>query len=304
MDDESIILDEDEIASEQILQRKRKAPVVKTGTSPADILKAASQALATLREKCPLVQCITNHVTSGFVADALLALGASPVMTEDMGESTRFTSSIDAMLVNTGTITKSQSDAMRAAVASANMGGKPWTLDPVAVGALPMRTFICKELVRRFPAIIRGNPSEIAFLAGSETAGHGVDTLPIDESAIITAGTRLAGVTHSAVIVSGAKDYVAVEGAPVTVVANGSPMMTRISGSGCVQGAIAAAFTGALGGRARWESALAASIVVGIAGEMASSAKWPGSFRAAFLDALAAITPGDVVKRGKVSSVK
>ena len=178
----------EDIDGDEIIIRKKKAPEQRTGVTAASVLKTAAESLEALRAKRPLVQCMTNTVSSNFTANALLALGATSVVVEDMGEASQFTSSADSILVNVGTVTKPQADAMRAAVSHANSLGHPWALDPAGVGALPLRTFTVKELMRRFPSIIRGNASEIAFLAGAETAGRGVSgdarrTRPLGERA-------------------------------------------------------------------------------------------------------------------------
>ncbi len=286
---------------EDVVLRRKKEPVKKAGITADGLVKTAADALAQLRSKKPLVQCLTNYVAANFSANALLALGASPAMIEDMGEATQFAKVADALLVNVGTVTKAQSEAMRAAVSHANMSSHPWILDPVAVGVLSARTFIAKELMRRFPAVIRGNASEILFLAGAETGGRGVDSAVSSDEAVVSA-SRLSGVTHAAVLVTGETDYVTAEGAPVAVIKNGHPLLTRVTGTGCVQGAIGAAFLGVLGGKARYEASVAMALVVSIAGEMAAEkASTPGSFQVAFIDALDAITPQDIMKRAKVS---
>ncbi len=286
---------------DDVILRRKKEPVKKTGITAEGLVKTAADALAQLRSKKPLVQCLTNYVAANFSANALLALGASPAMVDDMGEATQFAKIADSLLVNVGTVTKSQGEAMRAAVSHANMSSHPWILDPVAVGVLSARTFIAKELMRRFPAVIRGNASEILFLAGAETGGRGVDSVVSSDEAVLSAA-RLSGVTHAAVLVTGETDYVTAEGAPVVVIKNGTPLLTRITGAGCVQGAVCAAFLGTLGGKARYEAAAASALVIAIAGEMAAEkATAPGSFHAAFIDALDAITPQEIVKRAKLS---
>lgn len=293
----------EDFSDDELIIRRKKAPEQKTDVTAANVLKIAADALRALRAKKPLVQCMTNVVASNFTANALLALGAAPTMVEDMGEASQFTKVADSLLVNVGAVTKPQADAMRAAVSHANMGGKPWVLDPVGVGALPLRTFTAKELMRRFPALIRGNASEINFLVNNEVGGRGVDTTVTSDD-VAQSAARLAGVTHAAVLVTGETDYVAAEGAPLVAVANGSPLMARVTGLGCAQGAIAAAFLGTLGGKARWESTLAAALVVAIAGEQtAVKAKGPGTFVPAFLDALDSLKPEDVLKLGKVKIV-
>ena len=293
--------DQADFADDELIIRKKKQPEQKTGVTAAGVLKTAAEALEALRAKGPLVQCMTNAVAADSTARALKALGAAYAMVEDMGEASQFTSVMDGLLVNVGTATKPQTDAMRAAVSHANMGGKPWVLDPVGVGALPLRTFIVKELMRRFPALIRGNADEINFLVHNTLPARGK---ALTSDAVAQDAARLAGVTHAAVLLTGATDYVAAEGAPLVAVENGAPLMAHVAGLGCAQGAIGAAFLGALGGKARWEGAFATALTVALAGERAAAAaKGPGSFMPAFLDALDALTPDDVRKHGKVKIV-
>lgn len=288
----------DDFSDDELIIRKKKEPERRTGVTEAGVLKTVADALDAVRAKRPLVQCMTG-VAAGPLSDGVLrALGAEGAMVEDMGEASQFTALADALLVNVGTITKPQSDAMRAAVSHANMGGRPWTLDPVGVGALPLRTFTVKELMRRFPALIRGNAAEISFLVTNQVAARGAAPA---EAAVAQNAVRLAGVTRAAVLVTGETDFVAAEGTPVVAIGNGSPLMARAAGLGCAQGAAGAAFLGALGAKARWEGALATALVVALAGERAAEkAHGPGSLVPAFLDALDALRPDDVLKRGKV----
>ncbi len=296
--------DMDDYSSDELIVRKKKTPEKRTGVTAASVLRTAADALDALRKKRPLVHCLTGHVAAHFSANALLSLGGSSAMVEDMSEVPQFVKVADGLLVNTGTVTKAQTEAMRAAVSHANMNGKPWVLDPVAVGSLPLRTFIAKELMRRFPAMIRGNASEILFLAGNEDSMvRGVESTASSDATIQQAW-RLACVTRAAVLVTGATDYVAAEGTPVVAVSNGSPMMSRVAGIGSAQGAFGAAFLGTLGSKARWEAAVATALVTSIAGELAAAkASSPGAYQMAFLDALDAIRPEDVVKRGRVKLV-
>lgn len=288
----------EDFSDDELIIRRKKAPEQRTGVTGSGVLRTVADALDALRAKGPLVQCMTNTVSSFLTANALRALGAASAMVEDLGEASQFTAVADSLLVNVGTITKPQSDVMRAAVSHANMGGKPWVLDPVGVGALPLRTFTAKELMRRFPALIRGNAAEIMFLVNNQIVPRG-EARAIPGETLAQCASRLAGVTRAAVLVTGAVDYVAAEGTPVVAIENGADVMARVTGVGCAQGAIGAAFLGALGAKARWESALSAALVVALAGEQAK-AKGPGSFIPAFLDQLDALRPDDVLKLGKV----
>jgi hydroxyethylthiazole kinase len=253
--------------------------VVRTSSSP-------STALADLRSTPPLVQCITNAVVTNFTANALLALGASPAMCDIPGEAGLFARVAGGVLVNLGTPTAEQRDAAREAVAA----GTPWVLDPVAVGALPVRTALAHELLEARPAIVRGNASEILALAGAGAGGRGVDSTDSPEAAL-DAARALAIRTGGTVAVSGPVDLV-VDADRVARVSGGSVLLTRVTGGGCALGAAMAAL---LAVTDAFTAATTASAIWAVASERAEAASGgPGSFAVAFLDALAAITPADL----------
>ena len=129
------------------------------------------------RQQSPLVFCLTNTVVTNFTANVLLASGASPAMTDLPGEAGPFAKAASAVLVNLGTPSTEQLAAMEEAVQSASAAGTPWILDPVAVGALLVRTDFARRIARQRPALIRGNASEILALAGRQSASRGVDAL-------------------------------------------------------------------------------------------------------------------------------
>lgn len=130
----------------------------------------AVRTLQDFRILSPLTHCMTNDVVQSFTANTLLALGASPAMVIEPEEARQFAALASALLINVGTLTQPRAHAMRAAVEQANSAKTPWTLDPVAVGALEYRRRFCLELLALTPAAIRGNASEILALAG-ESAG-------------------------------------------------------------------------------------------------------------------------------------
>ncbi|RIJ43535.1 hydroxyethylthiazole kinase, partial [Clavibacter michiganensis subsp. insidiosus] len=138
------------------------------GPSSADLLRL-------LRERQPLVQCITNAVVTGFTANVLLALGAAPAMTDVPTEAGPFARIASGLLVNLGTPHAEQREATVEAAHAAREAGTPWVLDPVAVGALPVRTRLAHELVALSPTIVRGNASEVIALATGGAGGRGVD---------------------------------------------------------------------------------------------------------------------------------
>ncbi len=104
--------------------------------------------LERLRRTSPLTHVITNDVVTGFTANVLLALGAAPAMITAPEEAGTFAAMASALSVNVGTLTSTQAATIRIAVQAANQAKTPWVLDPVAVGVLPYRTELCRELLK------------------------------------------------------------------------------------------------------------------------------------------------------------
>ncbi len=236
----------------------------------------------------PLVHCLTNIVVAGFTANVLLALGASPAMFENAEEAGPFARVAGAVLVNLGTLSGEREAAMRAAAAGAHSAARPWVLDPVAVGALEHRTLLAHELLNHRPAIIRGNASEIASLAGvSGAAGRGVDS-KVGSAAAVRPAQELARASGAVVAVSGAVDYVT-DGQQVLEVSGGDILMTRVTGVGCALGAVMAAILAV--GSDPLRAAQDASAILKEAGNRAASPPppGPGTYAVRLLDSLGAL---------------
>jgi len=228
---------------------------------------------------------MANDVVQTFTANVLLALGASPAMVIDAGEAAQFSAIADALLINVGTLTEPRAAAMQAAVESAVRAGKPWTLDPVAVGALTLRSQFCQQLLAHHPAAIRGNASEIMALAGMSGGGRGVDTTD-SAAAALPAAQALARQVNAIVAVTGEVDYVT-DGQRIVAVTGGDPLMTRVVGTGCALSAVVAASCALPGDRL--DNVASACALMKRAGGIAASGRGPGSFVPAFLDALYAL---------------
>jgi hydroxyethylthiazole kinase len=264
-----------------------------------------AELLEAVRARSPLVQCITNTVVQNVTANVLLALGASAAMVDVPTEAGPFARVADALLVNTGTPHAEPRVASVEAATAAVEHGTPWVLDPVAVGSLPVRTALARDLLAIGPTVLRGNASEVLALLGASTGGRGVDsTAGTDDAraAAVDAAGRLVG----AVAVSGPVDLVAGSGAPgwsgtVVRVANGSELLTRITGGGCALGAVIAAFT-AVSPEDPGAAAVAGTLVHTVAAELAAAdAGGPGTFQPLFLDRLASLTPEDVLRVARVT---
>ncbi|MGE9549626.1 hydroxyethylthiazole kinase [Erwinia amylovora] len=243
----------------------------------------AAASLTLFRHTAPLVHCLTNEVVQTFTANVLLALGASPAMVIEPQEAAEFSAIADGVLINVGTLTAARSEAMLIAVTAANKAGHPWTLDPVAVGALTFRTDFCQRLLEHRPAAIRGNASEIMALARQAVAGRGVDSLH-SSAAALEAARLLAQTCGAIVAVTGEVDYVT-DGQRLLEIHGGSALMTRVVGTGCALSAVVAGFSALPGDRLMHVAS--ACRVMSLAGERAASAAaGPGSFQPLFLDEL------------------
>ncbi len=248
----------------------------------------AARNLESLRRNAPLVHCVSNLVSLAFVADALLAAGASAVMAHDESEVEEITSRADALALNIGTLTPRRLSAMVAAGRRASVMGKPVVMDPVGVGAAAARSAAARRLMATTAIrMIRGNASEIICLAGGD-AGRGVDA----RHPVAQAQARARSLAKSCAIpiaVTGEVDFVT-DGVRAARIANGHPLMSRITGCGCAATALVAAFMTVDQDVTR--ATATALAYLGLAGEKAARcAAGPGAFRPALLDALYALTP-------------
>lgn len=244
--------------------------------------------VASIRQRSPLVHNITNFVVMNNTANALLALGASPVMAhaaeevEDMVGLTKVVGG--ALVINIGTLSPNWVDAMETSMRSAQANGIPIVFDPVGAGATPYRTDTCLKLLQAAPpTIIRGNASEIMALMQANVQTKGVDSATSTEAARDMADA-LANVYNCVVSVSGETDLIT-DGKRHIEVRQGHVMMTRVTGLGCSASALTGAFAAV-----QAEPLLAAAhamTVMGIAGEVAAAkSSGPGSLQMHFLDAL------------------
>lgn len=250
-----------------------------------------------VRAGSPLVHCITNTVVTNFTANALLAAGAAPAMVDAPEESGILASVAGALLINLGTVTSDQADGMRAAITGAIGAGVPWVLDPVAIGALPMRTALAQEFAARGPAVIRGNASEIGALAGG-AGGRGVDSTSTPDD-LADVAVEVARAFRTVVAMSGAVDLIT-DGTRIARIASGNAKLTRVTGVGCSLGALIGACAAVTPDRLL--AAAAATAWVCVAGDRADeSTTGIGMFAVAFVEALDTLSGNEIVEAGAVS---
>ncbi|XP_068659162.1 hydroxyethylthiazole kinase [Aristolochia californica] len=260
------------------------------------------QLLSALRNRCPLIQCITNFVSMDMMANTLLAAGASPAMLHCLQEISDFTPHAGALCVNIGTLTAEWVHSMKAAAALCTQLRKPWVLDPVAVSASEFRMKACLELVGLRPSVIRGNASEIiALSSASMSLTKGVDSS--DESTdAVDAAKSLSQTSGAIVAVSGAIDIVT-DGKQVIGIHNGVAMMQLITATGCAVTALIAAFV-AVNPSNALEATAAALAIFAVAGELGmEKSSGPASLRMHMIDSLHGLDEATILSRVHIHSL-
>ncbi|MBT9177139.1 MAG: Hydroxyethylthiazole kinase [Firmicutes bacterium] len=251
-----------------------------------------------IRAARPLVHQITNYVSVNDCANVVLAIGGAPVMADDCDEVEDMVAIAAALVLNIGTLNSRTVEAMFLAGRQANRLGKPVILDPVGVGATRLRTETARALLREIKfSVVRGNISEISALAGNAGTTRGVDASGAEADPAQVAA-ELAQMTGSVVVVTGAVDAIA-HGGGVLRVANGHPMLARITGTGCMATVLIGAFCAVTD-----DYSLAAAgglVCLGLAGERAAAKhQGIGSFRAGLLDEVSLLCGRDVAEHGRV----
>ncbi len=271
--------------------------------STAALAEAFWADLQAVRSQAPLVHNITNFVVMNYSANALLAVGASPVMAHAHDEVQDMAAIAGALVLNIGTLEPAWIRSMQLALARARERGIPVVLDPVGAGATPYRNRALGELLQSgAPSVVRGNGSEIMSVAGLAAATRGVDS-SASSSEAVDAARALARDLKAVVCVSGADDHVLDAGGRWLSLANGDPWMTRVTGVGCSASALVGAFAAVQPDA--WRATAAAMAVLGVVGELATErtravGAGVGRLQLELLDGLQLLGQDEFVARLKV----
>ena len=294
--------------------------IIRDTENVKNILNGFEDALKNVKEISPLTFCITNFVTVTDCANAALAIGASPIMSNGAEEGGEIVNIASALVINIGTLSKSQNELMRNSANQAKEINKPIIFDPVGAGVSALRNDMTKEIVENYPiALIRGNMSEIKAITqlinldlneNKDAAGKGVD---VAESDIISKDTlesnalivkQLAKELKTVVIASGPIDIIS-DGELTFGLENGDEMMPLITGSGCMLTTIIGSYVGAnnplVGG-------IAACTLMAVAGENAAeyvreNDLGTASFRTFLIDNLYKLTAEELKMRANLFEI-
>jgi hydroxyethylthiazole kinase len=257
--------------------------------APAEYADITANVLARIKSRAPRVHCITNSVAQAYTANMLLAAGAIPSMTISPEEIAAFVAGADALLVNLGTFDAERRTAIELALGAKGRQRKatrPWVLDPVFIERSSARVQFAQGLLKRGPAAVRLNQREFAALAGGDAVGK--------------PPTRFAKAHKTIVALTGDMDVVT-DGRRTVTIANGHALMSLVTAMGCAGSALLCA---ALAVEAdAWRAAVTALVALGVAGEIAAlSARGPGSFADAIIDALHNLDRATLRARTRVSA--
>jgi hydroxyethylthiazole kinase len=244
----------------------------------------AADILSRVRNKRPLVHCMTNVVAQNFTANILLAAGAVPSMTVAPEEIAEFVARADALLVNLGTLDRERRDAAGIAIEVATDEQRPWVLDPVLVDRSRLRAEFARTLMAKTPRAVRLNGAEFAAITDADPAEDALERHALDQRCVIA--------------LTGGTDTIT-DGTRMAKIENGDPVMGRVTAMGCAGTALVAACLAVEADP--WLATAAGLLAFAIAGECAAArARGPGSLAVEILDALASLDRETLLMRARV----
>ena len=236
--------------------------------------------LEKLKKERPLIHCITNPISINQCANAILAVGGRPMMAEHPLEAPVITANAGALLLNLGNLSDVRMGSMQLSADVAKEKNVPYVLDVCGAACLSNRREYALSLIERSqPSVIKGNYSEILALFDPAYNASGVDA----ESGVDEQAKKY----HTTILASGKEDLIT-DGKRLVRCSNGTPQLATITGTGCMQGALCAAFLSVA--EDAFSAAVTAAVTLGVCGELAESEKGSGSFGVNLLDRLSTVT--------------
>lgn len=250
--------------------------------------KKLNKLRASVKEKRPLIHCITNPISINQCANAVLAVGARPIMAENPNEVEEIAESASALLINLGNITDARMNAMEKALCVSRSAYIPAVLDAVGVACSKYRRLFANKLIGQGEfSVIKGNYSEITALYDPSYKSSGVDADgKADAESVKNISAELA-LKYNCIILATGKTDIITDGKKTVLVKNGSPRLADITGMGCMLGAIIACFLSVEKGI---NAVVTACVLLGISGSLAENADGCGSYFVSLMDRLSTLT--------------
>ena len=255
----------------------------------------------TVRQKHPLIHCITNPISINQCANAILAIGARPIMAEHPKEVSEITQTAQALMLNLGNITDARMESILISAKTAKEKGIPFLLDAVGIACSTLRREYVEELLdTAMPTVVKGNYSEIQTLYRQSYRASGVDAdSSLDIHTIDLTAMSLACNLGTVILASGKVDIVT-DGKKLYHIHNGTPQLSEITGTGCLQGALCAAY---LSAKPDIDSVITGCAVLGICGELVQADCGTGTFLCNLMDALSTLTDAETEQHLMVEEI-
>lgn len=249
----------------------------------------------------PLVHCITNPISINQCANAVLAVGARPMMAEHPDEVGDITATANSLVLNLGNITDARMKSMLISAEIADKNNIPFVIDLVGIACSELRrNFATKLLKNNVPTVIKGNYSEINALYNLEYKSAGVDAENLETEYISRVAVKLAQKYGTVVLASGKTDIIT-DGKKLVYINNGTPVLAEITGTGCMLGMLCGCYLSVCN---NIYGAITACSVLGICGELAETDKGNGSFAVNLMDNISVLTDADIEKYLKTEEMK
>ena len=274
------------------------------------LLYEAASIVQQVAQSTPLSHNMTNLVVQNFAANVALAVGGSPIMAGN-GDEAPDLAQIEpgALVINMGSCDAESVENYVKALTAYNAKDRPVLLDPVGGGATQLRRQAVRTLLGSGHfTVIKGNEGEIKAAltnAGAQQQQRGVDSAPSDLTLEQRAelARELAVHEKCVVLLTGVTDIIT-DHERTYAVANGHPLLGRITGSGCTLGTTVSCCL-AVRPKMALEACLAGVLLFELAAERAAaqpSVEGPGTFVPKFIDKLVEIS--DEAKEGGVAWVE
>lgn len=259
-----------------------------------------------LQENSVLIHCITNPISINDCANAVLALGAKPIMAEHPAEVAEITKTAKALAVNLGNITDARMKSILISGETAFENNIPSVIDVVGVACSSLRQEIAKEYIETAkPKVIKGNLTELKALIGLNVDAIGIDVgkndVISDENLHenIKILSDYSNKTGSVILASGKVDLIVWQNKAYTI-SNGVQMLSQVTGTGCMLNVLVATL---ISSGLYPEAVILATALMGISGEMANSQKGTGTFRIELMDMLSTLKISDIMKKIKLKEI-
>lgn len=247
-----------------------------------------------IKESTHTIHAIVSPLASNDLANVLLSLNQAPFLAEYYKEVYEVTQNSHALLINLGTLNQSKLMGIKEGLKSAKENKIPIILDPVGASATKIRLETSLYYLKNYPIkILKGNYSEIYSIYHKKLSTRGVDAKSIEKNQMIKICQDLSTMYNTIVVATGKEDIIS-DGKETLLLKNGSPLLPKVTGTGCMLGGLIAcaySFDQSI-------NAIALAIsILNIGAELAIKDKGMATFKISLLDQISLIASKTIEER-------